>query len=130
MPEGESLVDRSRAMMEHYGFIFVGTILVLFFIEMTVLISLLEAGVDLEPAMKTLDSWTGWETAGLLSTAGTWAIAYAITRVLKPAQLVVAFAITPVVGGIIQRVRGEKNDEATPPVSKAEPASPESAPEI
>lgn len=85
------------AVLEEYGTIAVVVILVLFAIEMTVLVILLRAGVDFSPFVAWVQATFGWDVSGVLDAAGTFGIAYAITRVLKPLQLALAAVLTPIV---------------------------------
>lgn len=95
-----SLLDRSREMMEEFGLIFVGVVMSLFVIEMTVLVTMISMGVDLGPFATWVQSTFGWDISGVLEAAGTIGVAYAITRILKPFQLGLAFVLTPIVGRI------------------------------
>jgi hypothetical protein len=111
MAANAGVLGKGKELVEEYGFIAVGIILVLFAIEMVVLISLLEAGVDLAPFTQWFDGLTGWNLSATLEVAGTWAIAYAITRVLKPFQLAVAFVLTPIVANLLGKGPAKADNE-------------------
>ncbi len=93
------------ALLETYGMVAVAVVLMLFVVEMAVLVTLLSAGVDLEPMVATVGRWFGADTSGLLSTAGTFVVAYAITRLLKPFQLALAVVLTPPAHALWMRAR-------------------------
>jgi hypothetical protein len=93
------------ALLETYGMVAVAVVLLLFVAEMAVLVTLLRAGVDLEPMVATVGGWFGADTSGLLSTAGTFVVAYAITRLLKPFQLALAVVLTPPAHALWMRAR-------------------------
>jgi hypothetical protein len=94
---GTSLVDRSREMLETYGFTFVGVLMGLFVTEMVVLVTLIQFGVDLAPFAAWFHTTFGWDVSGILEVAGAVGVAYAITRLLKPFQIALAFVLTPIV---------------------------------
>lgn len=96
MAEGTSKLGW-RAVLEEYGTIAVVVILVLFAIEMVVLVTLLRMGVDFQPFIDWVQGTFGWDVSGVLDAAGTFGIAYAITRVLKPFQLALAAVLVPIV---------------------------------
>lgn len=93
----EGRMAQATAMMERYGMVAVGVVMALFVTEMVVLVTLLRFGVDMAPLVAWFQDTFGWDTSGILESAGTVVVAYAITRLLKPFQLALAFALTPVV---------------------------------
>lgn len=125
MAKRASLWERNRKLIETYGLIAVFTGLGLFVIEMVVIVALLKAGVDMQPAVDTIAGWFGWDGSGVLEAAGTVGVAYAITRILKPLQLIATALLTPVVArfvpGAHRAVQAAKADPSRPP-GRAEPA--------
>lgn len=81
--------------LEEYGGVFIGVVLFLFVIEMSVMVSLLRWGVDFGPVVAWVQNTLGWDASGVLESAGTIGVAYAITRLFKPFQLALAMALTP-----------------------------------
>lgn len=112
-----ALWKRNKDLIEQYGMVAVGTTLGLFAVEMIVLVALLRAGVDLEPMLLWLGTNLGADVSGILAGAGTVGIAYAITRVLKPLQIVAVIMLTPLVAklaGIEPKPLGTDDDAVTP----------------
>lgn len=97
--------QRHKEQLERFGLIAVLVGLSLFVIEMTVLVSLIRAGVDLRPFLDTVSGWIGVDASGILDAAGTFGIAYAITRLLKPFQIAATVVLTPPVAAIWWRIR-------------------------
>lgn len=87
--------QRHKDMVERYGMVAVGVILALFVLEMAVIVTLLRMGVDFQPFLQGVSSSIGIDVSGVFDAAGTFGIAYAITRVLKPFQLGLAAILTP-----------------------------------
>lgn len=81
--------------LEEYGGVFIGVVLFLFVIEMSLMVSLLRWGVDFGPLVAWVQNTLGWDASGVLESAGTIGVAYAITRLFKPFQLALAVALTP-----------------------------------
>jgi len=96
----------SKGMLETYGGVFVAVVLVLFAVEMTVLVAMLRAGFAVGPLVSWLNDTVGLDASGVLGAAGTFGVAYAITRVLKPFQLLLAGVLTPPVAALWGRMRG------------------------
>ena len=96
----------SKGMLETYGGVFVAVVLVLFAVEMTVLVTMLRAGFAVGPLVAWLNDTVGLDASGVLGAAGTFGVAYAITRVLKPFQLVLAGILTPPVAAVWARMKG------------------------
>lgn len=104
--------QRNKDLLERYGMVAVGVILVLFVIEMTVLVTLLRMGVDFGPFLAWVSARIGIDVSGVLDAAGTFGVAYAITRVLKPFQLALAALLTPPIATWLGHVQ-EEAEEST-----------------
>lgn len=89
--------------LERYGLWFAGTVLVLFVLEMTVITLALQRGVDVKPWIGWIHDTFGVDAGGVWDAAGPLAVAYAITRVLKPFQLALAAVLTPMVARLGRR---------------------------
>ncbi len=103
---------RHKEQIERYGGVAVAVIFGLFLAEMVVLVGLLRLGVDLTPFVSAVASWTGVDLSGVMEAAGTIGIAYAITRILKPFQLLVAAILTPPIAAALGKDPGPALDEA------------------
>ena len=90
-------------LMEEYGAIAIGVTLTLFAIEMVTLVALLRAGVDFGPFVAWVNNTLGWDASGVLEAAGTVGIAYAITRALKPLQIMLVLVLTPIVARVVRK---------------------------
>lgn len=99
----QSAWSRYVKLMEEYGAIAIGVTLTLFAVEMVTLVALLRAGVDFGPFVAWVNNTLGLDASGVLEAAGTVGIAYAITRVLKPFQIMLVLVLTPVVARFVRR---------------------------
>ena len=92
-----STTERFQALLQEYGVIAAVVFFSLTAIEIAVIMAMLSAGMDLQPLVDWIMSWTGWDASGALETAGYFGIAYALTRFLKPFQFAATFVLTPIV---------------------------------
>lgn len=114
-----------KGMLERYGGVFVGVVMFLFVVEMAVIMTALRNGVDFGPVVAWCQNTLGLDASYVLESAGTLGVAYAITRLLKPFQLMAAAALTPIVARQLGRDAAEPapavvapvEDAATPPES-------------
>ncbi len=89
--EKPKLKDRLKAMFEEFGPIAIATYFGLFFLTLGgMAIAVNVFGVQIAEKF-------GWKVDGTVGTAGTWAIAYGITKGLQPIRILVALVLTPLV---------------------------------
>jgi len=100
--------QRNKDRLERYGMVAVGVIVVLFVLETTVLVTLLRMGVDFGPFLGWVSGAIGLDVSGVVEAAGTFGVAYAITRVLKPFQLALAALLTPPLASWLGHTHGEE----------------------
>lgn len=98
-----SAADRGRAVIEEYGMVFVGVTLAVFAVEMIALVTVISFGVDIEPVLAWIRNTLGWDIGENAQTAGTFALAYAITRVVKPLTFAFTLVLTPVVANLLPK---------------------------
>ncbi|MCB9681911.1 MAG: DUF1279 domain-containing protein [Alphaproteobacteria bacterium] len=110
---------RFAHLMERYGGAAVATILGLFALEMGVFTPLVKYGVDLSPLLDWIGRTFGWELERDPTAGNSWlfslAIAYAITRPLKPIQIAIAVVLTPIVAQLPWFRHLTDDDEAPTP---------------
>lgn len=87
--EKPKLKDRLKAIFDEYGPVAIGTYFAIFFV---VLVSM-GAAVKVY-GVEVADKF-GWKVDGAAGTAGTWAIAYGITKALQPLRILVTLVLTP-----------------------------------
>lgn len=109
-----------REMLEAYGWVLVGTTMATTVLEMAFFVTALRYGVDLEPFLRWAGGLFGVDGVAVLGTAGTFGVAYAITRLLKPFQLALVVVLTPFVArlfGVRPKAAAEppRNPSDTPP---------------
>jgi hypothetical protein len=112
-----------KGMLERYGGVFVGVVMFLFVIEMAVIMTALRNGVDFGPVVAWCQNTLGLDASYVLESAGTLGVAYAITRLLKPFQLMAAAALTPIVARQLGRDAAEPAAVAPAVVAPAGDAS-------
>ena len=106
LAEGKpKLKDRLKAMFEEFGPIAVATYFALFFLVLG------SMGLAVSVYGVQVAEKFGWKMDGAVGTAGTWAIAYGITKGLQPIRILVALALTPLVAKIpfVARLRKKRS---------------------
>lgn len=98
--------SKMNALIERYGAAVLVTTLTVFAIEMTVLIALLKNGVDMEPMIAFLDGLPLVSREWISGTTGTVALAYALSRLLKPFTFPLVLFLTPGVARVMGRGTG------------------------
>ncbi len=98
--------SKMEVLMETYGPAVLVTTLSIFAIEMTVLVALLKNGVDMEPMIAFLDGMPLISREILTGTTGTIALAYALSRLLKPITFPLVLFLTPGVARLMGRGAG------------------------
>lgn len=65
----------------------------------------------------------GLEVEGVAGGTGTLAAAWVATKLTQPLRIIATLVLTPLVAGIIHRIRGTKPETASPTEAAAEPAA-------
>ena len=92
--EKPKLKDRLKAMLEEYG----PVAFITWFGVFLLVLGLMAVGVKLFGVQ--VAEWFGVKMDGAVGTAGTLAIAYAITQGTKPLRILATLALTPVIAKV------------------------------